>query len=229
MVQAATTDEPLTRGHKKKARTRRDLIAAAVRVIARQGEAFSIAEIAEAAGVSHGTFYNYFNDREALIDAVVPVVMVGFAADSAVAVEDDDPARRFAIITALVLRRAAVAPDEVRVLLRLDAVHRAVVESPALDQLRADIAAGVATGRFAVDADAAALDVIVGAMLFASRRIVEGAVADDYHVQVVARLLRSLGVTDADPDALAEHAASAARRHADNSPGLFAVRPYASR
>lgn len=71
----ATTEQPaekvITRGHKKKARTRRALLDAALDVLAEHGEGFSIADIATRAGVAHGTFYNYFADRDALIDAVV--------------------------------------------------------------------------------------------------------------------------------------------------------------
>ena len=76
---ATATDQPLTRGHKKKARTRRRLIAAAIDVIADRGEAFSISDVTTAAGVSHGTFYNYFDDRDALLGAVVPQVLADFA------------------------------------------------------------------------------------------------------------------------------------------------------
>ncbi len=198
--------DPPTRGHKKKARTRRQLVTAAMQVIARQGEAFTVAEVASEAGLAHGTFYNYFADRDALIAAVIPEVLTGFTIASAAAVRDDDPAERFAIITALALRRAVVAPDQVRVLLRLDVVHGALIDSPAVDQLRADIAAGAATGRFVVDADAATLDVVVGAIIFAARRIVDGEVADEYSFGVVAQLLRSLGVTGPEAASLARRA-----------------------
>ena len=53
-------------------------------VFAERGyEATSVEVLAERAGVSNGTFYNYFDDREALVDAVVPEVLAGFAEQSA--------------------------------------------------------------------------------------------------------------------------------------------------
>ncbi|MEY4081090.1 MAG: hypothetical protein RL430_1520, partial [Actinomycetota bacterium] len=58
---------PLTRGHKKRSRTRQTLLDAALRVLAESGEGFSLTEVAARAGVSHGTFYNYFRDREELM------------------------------------------------------------------------------------------------------------------------------------------------------------------
>lgn len=222
MATFPSADAP-TRGHKKKARTRSQLLSAAMRIIGRQGEAFTVAEVAAEAGLAHGTFYNYFDDRDALIAAVVPEVLTGFTMASAAAVADDDPATRFAVITALALHRAVVAPDQVRVLLRLDTVHGAIVDSPAVDQLRADITAGSATGRFVVDADAATLDVVVGAMIFAARRIVDGAVGDDYSVDVVAQLLRSLGVPSAESASLAGRAITVAAAMDDPVSGQHRV------
>ena len=63
---------PTTRGHKKKERTRRLLLDTALEVIAEQGEACAISDIAQRAGVSHGTFYNYFPDRDALFASLAP-------------------------------------------------------------------------------------------------------------------------------------------------------------
>ncbi|MEE9416985.1 MAG: TetR/AcrR family transcriptional regulator, partial [Acidimicrobiales bacterium] len=185
------TDALQTRGHKKKQRTRAQLIAAAVDVIATQGEVFSVGDITARAGMSHGTFYNYFDDTDALIAAVVPEVLTSFALQNAKLIGDEDPAVRFASITALALQHAVVAPGETRLLLHLDSVQRAIVESSAMDPLRGDLAAGFDAGRFLVGPDAATLDVIVGTILFASRRIVDEAVASQYPVDVIAQLLRS--------------------------------------
>ena len=72
-------DAPTTRGHKKRSRTRQTLLDAALRVLAESGEGFSLTEVAARAGVSHGTFYNYFRDREELMDALVPYSVEEFA------------------------------------------------------------------------------------------------------------------------------------------------------
>ena len=207
----ADIDGPHTRGHKKKQRTRAQLIAAAIDVITTKGETFSVGDITTRAGMSHGTFYNYFEDRDALIAAVVPEVLTAFAVESAALISDEDPAVRFAAITALALRRAIVAPDETRLLLRLDAVQRAIVEAPAMDPMREDLAAGAAAGRFLVGPDAATLDVIVGTLLFATRRMLDEAVTDHYPVGIVAQLLRSLGVPADEASGLAQQAMTVRR------------------
>lgn len=53
--------------------TRESLLNAGVTVVASEGyAAASIAKIADLAGVAHGTFYNYFEDRQALFDELLP-------------------------------------------------------------------------------------------------------------------------------------------------------------
>lgn len=55
----------------KRERTRLALLQAAIRVLAEQGlEGTSIDEFTRAAGMARGTFYNYFDSREALAFAV---------------------------------------------------------------------------------------------------------------------------------------------------------------
>ncbi len=207
---ASAAAQTRTRGHKKKERTRRQLIEAAVDVIADRGEAFTISDITDRAGVSNGTFYNYFVDREAVIDAIVPVVLRGFAVRSASAVEAIDPAVRFATITALALQRAVERPDEMRVVLRVDAVQREMFDGEILDPLRADLAAGVAAGRFSRPIDDATVHVLVGGVLMAARRILEADPGIAYRVRVVVELLVLLGVDESEAAALAEAAVAAA-------------------
>lgn len=61
-----------TRDEKAKL-TRESLLAAGCQVVAAEGYASaSIAKIADTAGVAHGTFYNYFIDRQALFDELLP-------------------------------------------------------------------------------------------------------------------------------------------------------------
>ncbi len=189
-----TIDASPTRGHKKKGRTRAALIDAAIDVISDQPGGFSVGDVTAWAGVSQGTFYNYFDDRDTLIDAVVPEVLTRFAVESAELVAIDEPVERFATLTTMALRMAADAPHEVRVLLRLDAVHRAIVEAPVLDHMRTDLLAGYRSGAFISGPDASSLDVIVGAILVGARRITDEAVPAEYVPRLVASLLRSLGV-----------------------------------
>lgn len=205
------TDEPtLTRGHKKKARTRRLLLDTALEVLAEQGEGFAIADIATRAGVSHGTIYNYFADREHLVDALVPDIVETFAARSAVQVDDPDPAVRFARISALALARAVAAPEAVRVALRIEAAQRALLIDGPLAYLRNDLAEGHSIGRFTDPPDAGTLDVVIGSLVLAARRVVDGDTEPEYRRTVIRRLLQALGVAAGEAAAIAAAAVDSA-------------------
>jgi AcrR family transcriptional regulator len=94
-----SADAEPSRGHKKRARTRNQLIDAGVQVLARKGESLTISDVVAEAQVSNGTFYNYFADREELIDALAEHSLLSLAARTAVDTTDKDPARRFAFAT----------------------------------------------------------------------------------------------------------------------------------
>lgn len=185
---------PLTRGHKKRSRTRQTLLDAALHVLAESGEGFSLTEVATRAGVSHGTFYNYFEDREELMAALVPYSVEAFAVRSGQDVGSTDPAVKFAVISARALRTAIDSPNTMRVALRIEAVQRALVVNGPLSYLRADLVQGHTSGRFTVAPDDGTLDVILGAMLLAGRRGVDGESSDEYVTSVITRLLMSLGL-----------------------------------
>ncbi len=85
-----------------------------------------------------------------------------------------------------------------------------MVDAPVIDPLRQDLAAGARTGRFSVGPDIASLDVVIGTMLFALRRMLDEAVPDDYSINVVAQLLRSLGVDPGEATELAKQAVDTA-------------------
>ncbi|MEM9039929.1 MAG: TetR/AcrR family transcriptional regulator [Actinomycetota bacterium] len=203
-----------TRGHKKKERTRRQLVASAIEVIAERGESFTASDVTERAGMSNGTFYNYFDDREALLDAVVPEVVGGFAESSDALVDVGDPALRFATITARALHRAARWPDDTRALLRLDAAQRLIADGAPTEYLRADLIRGTESGRFCADVDEVAADVVIGSILFAFRRMASEPVGDDYVLTIVTQLLRSLGL-EPDESASVAHDAVAASAQLD--------------
>jgi AcrR family transcriptional regulator len=87
------------------------LTSAALAVFAEQGLSAPLDEIAKRAGVSAGTLYNRFGSREALIDAVLPV-LASNRLDEAErqAMEVDDPGERFALYTSRLLELQASCP-----------------------------------------------------------------------------------------------------------------------
>jgi AcrR family transcriptional regulator len=172
-------------------------------VLAERGEGFSIADVASSAGVSHGTFYNYFADRDELLDALVAHTVEEFASVSAREVDETDPAMRFARISARALATAVESPNTVRFTLRLEAAQRALLVEGPLAYLREDLVDGHRTGRFPEAPDDAMLDVVLGALLLAARRVIEGETGPEYRRTVIRRLLMSMGVAGDEADRMA--------------------------
>lgn len=202
----ADRDGPPRRGERQRRRTRERLVATALEVVAEQGEGYRIDDVVARAGVSHGTFYNYFADRDALLDAVVAQLVETFAAEQAVAVTDGDPVARFATITAVALATVDRAPQAARVALRLESIQRDLPDGGPFRYLRADLEAGHAAGRFTAAPDDATLDVVVGSLLAAARRIATGRHDTDYRRAVIRRLLVALGIADEEAERVAADA-----------------------
>jgi AcrR family transcriptional regulator len=190
---APQIEERPSRGHKKRERTRHQLIAAGVAVLAEKGEALTISDVVARAEVSNGTFYNYFVDRDELIDALAEHSLISLAAQSATETADQDPARRFAFATHRVLSRAAEDPTWGRVVLRL-INHRRSYPREMIGYLREDLAAGFDEGRFEFGPDEITLDVLLGLILMSIRRIVRGDAGPDHAEHVLERALAILGV-----------------------------------
>ena len=196
----------MTRGHKKRSRTRQQLLDAGLEVIAERGEGFAIGDVAARAGVAHGTFYNYFADRDELLDALVAHSVEEFASAAARDVDEPDPAMRFARISARALVAAADSPSFIRGLLRLEAAQRALLIDGPLAYLRHDLVAGHRSGRFPEAPDDASIDVVLGALLLAARRVIAGESDADYPARVIRRLLMALGVEGGEAASIARRA-----------------------
>ena len=192
-----------TRGYRKKERTRNQLLEAGLRVLAQKGEALTVSDVVAAAEVSNGTFYNYFVDRDELIEALAEHSALSLAAEAA-RERIEDPARRFAAATTRVLVRASVDETWARVLLRL--VNRPGSGVDLSRYLREDLAEGFAQGRFDTGADEATMDQVTGLIAMTIRRIIEGNAAPDTAQRAVQRGLRALGLTDAESAELAAEA-----------------------
>ena len=200
-----------TRGHRKREKTRRQLVAAGLRVLAEKGEGLTVSDVVAEADVSNGTFYNYFVDRDGLFEALAEHVALSIAAGSArepVA----DPARRFALATSRLLVRATEDHTWARVMLRLASRPGAGVELSRY--LSEDLAEGLAQRRFDTGPDDATLDQVAGLIIMTIRRIAEGHARPDTPQRAVERGLRALGVA---PDEAREIAAETLGSSADAS------------
>ena len=189
----------------KRERTRRALLDAGRKVLAERGDALTASDVVHAADVSNGTFYNHFTDRDAFLDALAHDSLLTLNAGSANATAGADPAWRFAVASTRVLDAARRDPLWAHAVLRLaelPAPPHAAIEA----HLRADLAEGAATGRFAHGDDPVTVDVVTGTLMATLRRIV----AQPGHAQavdeVVARLLQAVGIGHDEAASLAREA-----------------------
>ncbi|MEM8705201.1 MAG: TetR/AcrR family transcriptional regulator [Actinomycetota bacterium] len=200
-----------SRGFKKKERTRRQLVQAAVDEIAASGEAFTILDVTKRADVSNGTFYNHFDDRDALIDAVVAEVLTSFTDTSDELVRFDDPVRRFATVTALLLEHSVANPQLATVLLRLQSL--APGGSSGVDpfhHLRRDLSDAVEQGRLTRRPTDAVVDLTIGALFRAVHRLTTEGAPTGYRVELLHMLLETLGLEPGEAAEIAADAVAAA-------------------
>ena len=157
---------PANRLDRRKARTRKALIDAAVRLIAEgRGERASIQEITEAADIGFGSFYNHFASKEELFQTASEEVLERWAQmiDAACA-GLDDPAEVFAMSLRISGRLAWTHPEIAGF---ITGAGLDLLDAPRGLAPRAlrDIRAGQAAGRFTVSDAEIALSAIAGGLL----------------------------------------------------------------
>jgi len=199
MADAATAASApkVSRLDRRKARTRRALIEAAVRLIAEgRGDRASIAEITEEADIGFGSFYNHFDGKEQLFQTAAEEVMErwGQMIDRASA-SVSDPAEVFAVGLRISGRLGWTHPDIAGFLTGtgLDVLDIPVGLAP---RALRDIKAGQSAGRFTIPDAEIALSAVAGGLLGLLRmcqrhpeRITEASVD-----QLAEAVLRLLGV-----------------------------------
>ncbi len=175
---------------------RRRLIESAMIVFAQRGIGTSvIPEVIAAAGVSQGSFYNYFRTNDDLLAAVSEALshdMVQMI--ERVVGEIEDPALRIATATRLYLHLVRSYPVVAQFLsgTGLSLVGK---KSAVYEYLPSDIKEGVKSGAFDEASADIALDMVTGAGLIAVHRIAKGRTTKDYPERIVRAVLRSLGVS----------------------------------
>ncbi len=180
------------------------LMEAAIVVLGARGvEASIIDEITALAGVSRGTFYNYFRTNDELMSAVstevgneiVGAIMGRFDETPDAVVRGAvgmrcwlDVARRYPHV-ACFFRRAGmmVLSQNLR----------------ARDEARRYVPMGVQAGRFDLDRPELAFDLMAGAVFAGINTIVGGGAQDGYAEELTQRVLIGLGVDAAEAAAIA--------------------------
>ena len=140
-----------TRGARRRARTRAQLIDAARTLFARDGvEPVRINEITEAADVGFGSFYNHFASKDEIVAAVVQEAMAehGERLD-ALAEVLDDPAEVVAVAHRHFVRLAGSEPETGWLAVRLELTHGVLTQAVGHRAAR-DLERGSPRGRFDV-------------------------------------------------------------------------------
>jgi AcrR family transcriptional regulator len=187
-----TTVKPDRQARRREA-TRGKLIEAATALFARQGvDSTRIQEITDEADVGFGSFYNHFESKEALVEAVfeTTVAAQGAALD-ALTSGLEDPAEVIAVAHRYFVRLARTEPAWALLLIRLDVSHN-IVREALTPFARRDLRRGIKDGRLTVPHEGVALVEAGGAMLTVMRAVLDGRApknADVFHAEGVLRLL----------------------------------------
>lgn len=187
----------------RRIRTREKLIAAAARVISELGETRArIDDFIAAAGMSRGTFYNYYSTREDLLDDLwARVGSEPFQDIKERSQSLTDPAERLATEARLVLQRAISDPTWGWVVYSMSATNH--VPQDLLAFPRPDLVMAHYQNRFRFSNIDCANDLVVSAIRRALRACLEENRDEDYASGMVELLLRALGLDDAEAEAIA--------------------------
>lgn len=196
-------EAPLREDHRtrvaaeKRTRMRRKLIENALLVFAEKGvDASVIDDVIKAAGVSRGTFYNYYRTNAELQMAATDELGNEIVQQIENQTRDNpSPAARVCTGVRLYLRAARQFPLFARFVARtgLAAVGP---ENLVYKYLPAHLEEGMAAGEFARMPTPVAIDIILGSVVTAVRRIAEDEADDDHLRAAVLAMLRGLGVAE---------------------------------
>jgi AcrR family transcriptional regulator len=190
-AQAGYAPQP-DRHSRRREETRRKLVSAARTLFARQGvDNTRINEITEEADVGFGSFYNHFDSKEAIVEAVLSETLAAQgAALASVTADIEDPAEVVAAAHRYFVNLARTDPQWGWLLIRLDTSQKTVLE--ALEPFaQRDLERGVKAGRFQVPNLRVALYGSGGALLMVMRDVLDGQApkrADRNHAEGVLRM-----------------------------------------
>ena len=179
----------------KRERTRRLIIASAMSVLGSRGIAASaVQEIAAHAGVTAGTFYNHFRDKEEVIGAVAVWIIKTLetrAAESRQALRLGS--ERVANGCHRYLAIARSDPASALLILELALVSPDLLETIG-DIVLGDIRLGVRQKDFKIFSEKTAVDLVHGCVMLSMRYIAMAAMPAGYENAVVATVLQGLGL-----------------------------------
>lgn len=183
-------------GVERREKTRASLLRGALLVFSRHGvDAKVIDLIIKQAGVSRGTFYNYFRTNEELFIEVAKEVSNEIIRIVEPFVQQRrDPAARVACGVSMVIKLAQAYPVFARFVVR-GGPPALCAGSLASEVVPRDIRDGMASGRFHVADERLAFDLIIGPVIMGFYTILTETVSAHYPKELAQSVLRSLGVS----------------------------------
>lgn len=191
--------EALTRGFKKKARTRQALVEAALRIYARKGaDALALNELAEEAEVANGTVYNYFKTREEVLEAV-GLELANQLSHRITALSQgvENGAQRVAIGIRMFLLQAQEDPVWASAVISVFHYHKGM-RSAVAAYLRGDLQMGARQGHFHYPDENIAMAVVASGTMGAMTSVVEGVAIPQLDCCVAEMLLKALGLSESE-------------------------------
>ncbi|MCM1958225.1 TetR/AcrR family transcriptional regulator [Acinetobacter modestus] len=195
MLHASNAPEKLTRGHKKKARTRQTLLEAAMEIYAQEGiSTLTLNDLATKANVSNGTIYNYFKTREDVLEAV-SIELANQFSDYITLVSSniESGSHRTVIGIRMFIQRALVEPNWARALLHIVHYDKGM-RSVLANAVRKDLNAGLNEGIFKYIDEEIALTLFISSAIGLLINIVEERYREGDDLKLIEMLLKALGV-----------------------------------
>jgi AcrR family transcriptional regulator len=188
-----------SRHGRRRQRTRGRLVEAARRVIGRRGvEATTILDITREADVGFGTFYNYFDSKEAILAAATAEATeeLGHALDRLNA-RLDDPAEILSVAVRHCVRMVDRDPIWAWFVVRTS-LYQEQMAAVHGHRLAADLRHGVEARRFP-ETDVRLLNHVIGGAVFGVMRArLGGGLGPDADAELAAAVLRLVGLPAAD-------------------------------
>jgi AcrR family transcriptional regulator len=183
----------VTRGHKKKARTQKALIEAAMRIYARKGVGELL--LNELAEVSNGTVYNYFKSREEVLEAVGIELATEFSHHiTAASAGVESGAERVSIGVRMFIERAKRDPDWASAVVRVYQYDKNM-RSAIIAYVRSDIQRGMKQSTFKLNDDDLAVVMVMFATMGAMVAVLDGLEVENIDSLFSEMLLRGLGAS----------------------------------
>jgi AcrR family transcriptional regulator len=184
---------------RKRERTHRQLVVAAIQVIAEDGLAAATpGQIAEAAGVTAVTFYNYFKSKTEIVAAVglfIAEIIRARSAPSRAALPTG--AERMAAGCLRYLHLAELSPGFAMLVVEVAEAEPAFLELISTF-VKQELRQGVRDKDFAPQRDAVAIDLVVGSVMRGMRRIAQGGAPRAHRTDLTLAILRGLGLPSAE-------------------------------